>query len=77
MRTTIDIDAPILQELKRRQRTERKSLGAMVSELLARALAEDRSAEPAYQLTWISRPLGPALIDLEDKDALYAILDSE
>jgi len=40
MRTTIDIDPVVLAELKRRQSTERKSLGALVSELLAGALAE-------------------------------------
>ena len=37
MRTTIDIDYPILKELKRLARRERKSLGRLVSDLLARS----------------------------------------
>ena len=42
-RTTIDIAAPVLRELKERQRREGKTLGALASELLARALAEETS----------------------------------
>ncbi|KAB2867691.1 MAG: antitoxin, partial [Burkholderiaceae bacterium] len=38
MRTTIDIDDPILKDLKRLQRREGKSLGRLVSDLLAQAL---------------------------------------
>ena len=41
MRTTLDIDDPVLRELKRRQAREGKSLGRLVSDLLARALEED------------------------------------
>lgn len=37
MRTTIDIDAPILGELKALQAREGKSMGRLVSDLLARA----------------------------------------
>ncbi len=39
-RTTIDIDASVLRELKNRQRLGNKTLGQLASELLARALAE-------------------------------------
>jgi hypothetical protein len=35
---------------------------------------EDEKA--AFLLRWISKPMG-ALVDLEDKEALYAILDHE
>ena len=34
-RTTLNIDEPILQELKRLQKEEKKSLGGLVSDLLA------------------------------------------
>ena len=36
MRTTLDIDGPILRELKKLQIKEGKSLGRLVSDLLAR-----------------------------------------
>ena len=37
-RTTVDIDASVLRELKRRQERERKTLGQLISELLAKAM---------------------------------------
>jgi len=73
-RTTLDIDAAILQELKRRQRSENKTLGALISELLATALAHEGEAEHREPLAWTSKPLG-LKVDLEDKEAVWAILD--
>jgi hypothetical protein len=70
MRTTIDIDDPILKELKRLQRREGKSLGRLVSDLLAQSLA--RLGEPApaaHRFEWIARPMQPR-VDLADKNAV-------
>ena len=70
MRTTIDIDAPILQELKLLQQQQGKSLGRLVSDLLAQALAQSgkRSArKPAFH--WVSTAMN-ARVDLADKHAL-------
>jgi hypothetical protein len=75
-RTTVDIDQPILRDLKRLQKREGKSLGRLVSDLLAEALARHGEASrgrPA-SFRWVSRPMG-ARIDLSDKDALHAALD--
>jgi hypothetical protein len=67
-RTTIDIDAAVLRELKRRQAREGKTLGRLVSELVAGAL--DRGSEPIpVPFVWTSRPM-EALVDLEDKEAV-------
>lgn len=75
MRTTIDIDDPILKELKRLQRRERKSLGRLVSDLLARSLAEARTRRPgAAQFEWIARSMG-ARVDLADKHAVLDAMD--
>jgi len=41
-RTTIDIDASVLRELKRLQKRAHKSLGQLISELVATALASVR-----------------------------------
>ena len=76
-RTTINMDGPILRDLKKLQRKQGKSLGRLVSDLLAKALAsrgEEESAPPA--LTWISRPMG-ARIDITDKEALRAALEPD
>ena len=75
MRTTIEIDDPILKEVKRLQRRTGHSLGRLISDLLARSLAEARQAEPATPaFHWISVDMG-ARIDLRDKDALLDAMD--
>lgn len=74
-RTTIDIDTPILKDLKRLQKRERKSLGRLVSDLLAEALARYRSGSVEdRELQWRSQRMNP-LIDIADKEAVYAALD--
>lgn len=77
MRTTVDLDAPILRELKRLQKIEGKSLGRLVSDLVAQAMAARRARgapRPAFQ--WISRPMN-ARINLADKEALHAAVDRD
>jgi hypothetical protein len=78
MRTTVDIDDPILREVKAIHKREGRSMGAVVSELLADALARRRSRtareRPAFR--WTARPM-KALVDLADKDALHAALDGD
>ncbi len=74
-RTTLDIDAPILRDLKRLRKREGKSLGRLVSDLLAQALEPHRTREAErQQFEWISRPM-QARVDLADKDVVYSILD--
>jgi hypothetical protein len=77
MRTTIDIDDPILKDLKRLQRREGKSLGRLVSDLLARSLADQRALTPPEPSTlqWIARPMR-ARVDLADRDAVYQAMDA-
>ena len=76
MRTTLDIDDPVLRELKRRQRAEGKSLGKVASELLARALTEPGEAKPVPKFEWIAQAMG-ARVDLADKEALYQAMDAD
>lgn len=72
----MDLDAPILRELKRLQRVEKKSLGRLVSDLLAQALAARKAGPSPTPFTWTSRPM-EAHVDLRDKDAVHAILDRD
>jgi hypothetical protein len=76
MRTTIDIDDPILREVKAIHEREGRSIGAIVSELLAEALAGRRPARAKPSFRWTSRSM-KALVDLADKDAVYATLDAD
>ena len=77
MRTTIDIDDPILKEVKRLQKREGKSLGRLVSDLLAQALATSKSTNKvdAPTFAWVAQPMG-ARIDLADTDALLDAMDN-
>ena len=73
-RTTLDLDDGVLRELKARRDREHKPLGVIASELLAHALAED--ATPTADFEWVSRPMG-AKVDLDDRDAVWALLDRD
>lgn len=74
-RTTLDLDASVLRELKRRKRTTGRTVGQLASELLAGALAEQTPAElPRPSLRWHTASM-KARIDIEDKEALNRALD--
>ena len=74
MRTTVDIEAPVLKEVRELQEREGGTLGEMVSRLLAEALAKRPKKPFTPTLDWTAKPMG-ALVDLADKDVVYAILD--
>ncbi|MGI8683338.1 MAG: antitoxin [Mycobacteriales bacterium] len=74
-RTTIDLDNSVLAALRQRQQRERKSLGQVASELLARALADSDEPMNPTPLAWTSQPM-QARVDLHDRDAVQRILDS-
>ncbi len=73
-RTTLNLDASVLRELKRRAREEHKSLGDVASEILGPALADRSSTRTARRFRWRTAPMGPPRIDLEDKEALRRAL---
>jgi hypothetical protein len=73
-RTTLDIDTPLLRELKKLQKEEGRSLGKIVSQLLAEALARRKTAFEPPKFHWVSRSMH-ALVDLSDKETLYGVLD--
>ncbi|MEI6321687.1 MAG: antitoxin [bacterium] len=77
MRTTLDLEEPILEELKLLQREEGVSLGKLASRLIADALSSRRKKKSKTErLHWTSHRMN-ALVDISDKDALYKILDRE
>ena len=76
-RTTVNIDAPVLRDLKRLQKREGKPLGQLISELLAHALGlrrQERVREEAF--AWTAQPMR-ARVDLADKEAVQAALDRD
>lgn len=73
-RTTLDLDASVLKELKERRRREGKSLGQVASELLVQAMATGGEGPTDAPLTWATSPMR-ARVDLEDAEAVRRALD--
>ena len=71
----MDIDTPVLQEIKRLQQIAGKSLGRLVSDLLSEALAGRKQDPTPRQLEWKTQDMG-AFVDIRDKEALHAALDN-
>lgn len=78
MRTTLDLDKPVLNELKALQKKDKRSLGRIVSELLAEALSMRREVAGSEDtpFSWNVDRM-KARVELVDKDAVYAILDEQ
>ena len=78
MRTTIDIDNPVLEKLKAMQKREGKSLGRLVSDLLAPALRQQAEAGGSAdrRFEWTAQSM-EARVDLADRDALHDAMDLE
>ena len=75
-RTTVNLDASVLRELKRRAKEEAKSLGDVISELVAPALTSKAAPKPA-KLRWRTARMGSARVDLEDKEAVRRALEAK
>lgn len=73
-RTTLNIDASVLRELKRLKERQGKSLGELVSELLAVALENRERTTGPQPFRWRTQRMC-ARVDLEDEDAVYGALD--
>ena len=75
-RTTVDIDGPVLDDLKRIRKREGKSLGRTASDLLAEAISRygDRKKKRT-PFRWIARPMN-SRVDLGDKEAVRAAADA-
>ncbi len=69
MRMTVDIDDSVLKDLKKIQQKGGKSLGRLISDLLAQVLGERKSVKAQTRpVKWISKSMG-ARIDLADREA--------
>ena len=76
MRTTLNLDPAVLNELRARGAREQRSLGAVASDLLAAALKEADPEVPAVEWTWIAQDLGQPKVDLTDREAVRRALEA-
>lgn len=75
-RTTLDLDASVLKQLRARAHSEHKSMGQLASERLAVALAHDTPPR-ATPLRLPTSSMGKPKVDLDDKEALWRALDRD
>lgn len=73
-RTTLNLDASVLREVKRRAKDQGKSVGDVISEIVGPALAQKDRKRSHPELRWRTARMGPAKIDLEDKEAVRQAL---
>jgi predicted nicotinamide N-methyase len=76
MRTTLDIEQPVLADLRRLARKRRRSMSRLASDLLADALNRVDASPPPPSFSWNSRNMD-ARVDIDDKDALHSLLDAD
>lgn len=77
MRTTVDIDDPILRELKSIGQKEGKSLGRLISDLLADSLDRRKSERgPPPSPEWITQKMD-ARLNLADREAVYEAMEAK
>ena len=73
-RATIDLDAAVRRELKRRQRSQGRTVGQLASEGLAAAPASEAAATRPTRFRWRTQRMG-ARVDLDDKAAVRRALE--
>jgi plasmid stability protein len=76
-RTTLDVDATVLKQLRNRAAAEGKSMGQVASEMLAPALADGEGGHAPRPLHWSTKRMGTPKFDLEDKETLWLFLDRQ
>ena len=69
MHITIDIDDSVLEKIQTIREREGRPISAVVSDLLAEALAARRVAHGKSSFCWTARPMN-ALVDISDKETL-------
>ena len=74
-RTTVNLDSSVLRNLKKRADEEDKSLGDVISEIVAPALAHPHPARP-LAFRWRTSMMH-ARVDLEDKEDIRQNLGTE
>ncbi len=76
MRTTLDIDPVVLEELRRRRVEEGRTLGELASDLLSQALTTDGERRSEEPLEWRTGQMR-ARVDLEDDEAVHGALERQ
>ncbi len=76
MRTTINLPDGLAEAAKRRAAEDGRTFTSLVEEGLRRVLDDDGAAQPV-RLPSFGDPAGRLLVDVADREALWAALDAD
>lgn len=77
MRTTINLPDALAEAAKAKATAEGRTFTNVVEEGLRLVVANDSETTPVEPLPAYGDPRGEVLIDLADRDALWAVLDAD
>ena len=77
MRTTVVLPDALAEAVKAKAARENRTFTSLVEEGLRAVLAADVDHEPLEPLPEFGEVGGSFLVDLEDRDALWAVLDAD
>jgi len=77
MRTTLNLPDALVEQAKERAAEEGRTLTSLIEEGLRQVLAEEPAPRERQPLPTVGGRGGRQLIDLEDKEALWEILDAD
>ena len=74
-RTTIAVEDALLGELRERAARERRSMSGLVNDLLRSALRAKPTASREDTVRWQTYRSGGAFVDVNDREALAAVME--
>lgn len=77
MRATINLPDSLAEAAKERARAEGRTFTSLVEEGLRNVLDRGEERLPSERLPSYGRPDGRVLVDLTDRDAVWAALDAD
>lgn len=77
MRTTINLPDGLAEAAKRRAAQQGRTFTSLVEEGLRQVLAEPAGGDEPVDLPAFGDPAGRMLVDIADRDALWAALDAD
>ena len=77
MRTSMNLPDSLLDAARERAKQEGRTVTSLVEEALWDLLAKERASSGPRPLPTDGHPRGRFLVDIDDKDALWEILDAD
>lgn len=77
MRTSMNLPDSLLEAARKRAQQEGRTVTSLVEEALWDLLAREKTSTSTPVLPTDGHPSGRFLVDIDDKDALWEILDAD